>query len=252
VILVVAGTADGRELARAIQADGCQVLLSTATEYGEELAAGTPVRSGVLDESGFTRLLEEYQVKALVDASHPFAANVSQTAIAACRSMGVPYVRFERQATPVPQNPLIHRVNSYAEAAEMAGKLGERIFLTIGSNHLPFFVKSEALQGKRLICRVLPTPEVLTKCFEIGLTPGDIVAMQGPFGLELNLAMLKHYRAQVLVSKESGPQGGADAKIQAALELEIPVVLVERPPLAYPAVVQDWPSLKAYLGTVLR
>lgn len=251
MILVLAGTADGRELARAIQGEGYPVLLSTATAYGEDLAAGTPARSGVLDEEGLYRLLIGKQVKVLVDASHPFAANVSQNAMSACARSVVPYVRFERPDVTVPENPLVFKVNSCEEAVTTAGELGECIFLTIGSNNLSLFAKSEAMQGKRLIARVLPTPEVIAKCLGLGLKPGDIAAMQGPFGAELNKAMLNHYGAQVLVSKESGVQGGADAKLEAALELGIPIVLIQRPRIDYPRVVKDWPGLRALLKKTL-
>ena len=76
--------------------------------------------------------------------------------------------------------------------------------------------------------------------------------MQGPFGVEMNRAMLVHYRAEVLVSKESGGLGGTDAKLTAALELGVPVVLVQRPQIPYPRVVQDWAALKAELFRLLN
>ncbi len=247
MILILAGTADGRELARDIQAEGYRVLLSAATAYGQELAGETPARAGALDEAGFTGLISDEGIELVVDASHPFAANVSRTAISACELAGVPYVRFERPEVNVPENPLLYKVTSFPEAAEKAGALGDCIFLTTGSNKLELFVEAPSLRGKRLVARVLPLPDVIRKCLELGLKPADIAAMQGPFGVEMNLAMLIHYGAEVLVSKESGGLGGTDAKITAALELGIPVVLVQRPQIPYPRVVQDWAALRDYL-----
>mgnify|MGYP001095082483 CR=1 FL=1 len=243
MILVLAGTADGRNLAKQIQAEGYEVLVSTATEYGGELAQDTPVRSGALDKAGFTRLFAEKSIDLVVDASHPFAINLSRTVMDVCEKTGKAYIRFERPATPVPENPLVHRAYSFHDGAKKACELGECIFLAIGSNNLEAFTVAD-VRGKRLIARVLPVPAVVKKCLDLGFRPGDIVAMQGPFGPELNRVMLKHYGAQVLVTKESGEQGGTDSKIQVAIELGIPVVLIVRPELSYPVIVEDWESLR--------
>ncbi len=252
MILILAGTADGRELARDIQAEGYKVLLSAATAYGKELAGETPARAGALDEAGFAGLMAREGIELVVDASHPFAANVSRTAISACERAGVPYIRFERPEAHVPEHPLIYKAASFPEAAEKAGELGDCIFLTTGSNSLEVFAQATALRGKRLVARVLPLPEVIGKCLDLGLRPADIAALQGPFGVEMNRAMLVHYRAEVLVSKESGGLGGTDAKLTAALELGVPVVLVQRPQIPYPRVVQDWAALKAELFRLLN
>lgn len=244
MILVLAGTADGRKLAATIQSNGYKVLVSTATDYGSSLTGDVPARSGALDEEGFVSLVQAQGVRVLVDASHPFAVNLSQNAMAACARTGLDYVRYERKRIDLVENHLLYRVGSYTAAAELAGELGECIFLATGSNSLEVFV--DKLPGKRLIARVLPMRKVLDRCLTLGIAPKDIVAMQGPFGYDLNQAMLKHYGAEVLVTKESGEQGGTDLKIKAALDLGIPVVMLERPQLVYPVLVEDWPGLNAY------
>ncbi|HEX3016142.1 MAG TPA: precorrin-6A reductase [Desulfobacteria bacterium] len=247
MILVLAGTADGRELAKKAQDAGYPVLVSTATQYGSLLAKDTPVRCGALDETGFLQVFSQHLISLVVDATHPYAVNVSETAMAACRRAGVKYIRFERPRISLPDNELLHQADTFLAAAQLAAQLGRRIFLTVGSNHLGIFAQTINRREKCLIARVLPTPGVVQKCVELGFKPSEIVAMQGPFGLELNKAMLKHYAADVVVTKESGEQGGAAAKLQAALELNIPVVLVTRPQLNYPLTVTDWAGLERNL-----
>jgi precorrin-6A/cobalt-precorrin-6A reductase len=251
MILVLAGTADGRKLAANIQAMGYPVLVSTATEYGGTLVDGIPVRSGILDQAGFQDLFKGENIRLVVDASHPYATNVSSTVMTACNEARIHYIRYERPSASLPDSPLIHRVTSFQEGAEKCGELGDCIFLGTGSNNLSSFTTAPGLEGKKLVARVLPTPEIVSKCLEQGLSPTSIVAMQGPFGVELNQALYRHYGVQVVVSKESGDEGGTDAKVQAALELGIPVVLIVRPQLDYPAMVTDWPGLKKYLEGVV-
>jgi precorrin-6A/cobalt-precorrin-6A reductase len=84
------------------------------------------------------------------------------------------------------------------------------------------------------------------------LKPSEIIAMQGPFSYELNKALLIDYRASVLVTKESGPVGGTDNKIKAALDLGIPVILMERPVAAYPIVVSSCAELLEILRSGRR
>ena len=128
----------------------------------------------------------------------------------------------------------MHLVHSYEEAAETAAGLGRHIFLTTGSRNLARFVHAAAAFDCVLTARVLPTAEVVALCAELGLTPAQIIAMQGPFSRALNRAMYEKYEADVIVTKNSGTVGGTDAKFQAAEDLGLPVVVIDRPVLSYP------------------
>jgi precorrin-6A/cobalt-precorrin-6A reductase len=107
--------------------------------------------------------------------------------------------------------------------------LGHIIFLATGSKTADFFIKAAATANTRLVFRILSDPEVIILLIRLGVDPGDIVAMRGPFGYELNIALFQHYRAEVLVTKESGAEGGQEKKLEAAMELRMPVVLIRRP-----------------------
>lgn len=258
MILVLAGTADGREIVRRLAAGGNPVIATAVSEYGGELlreCPGARVLTGALDEKSLVQVLKDNRVTTLIDATHPYAEMISRLAEEACGSLGVRCFRYERPATEVlavdfSGHPLVHRAANYTEAAEKAAEIvqkvaeaakkeaetapdaaasGKAVFLTIGSKNLRPFVEAAQEKGIRVVARVLPDPGVLADCLGLGLKPQDIIACQGPFGEEVNRAMLQHYGAGVLVTKDSGTVGGTEAKVNAALNLHIPVVLVERP-----------------------
>lgn len=254
MILVLAGTADGREIAAALSALGVPVTVSVVSGYGRELAesAGLTVHAGPLDEAGFAGLFRRDGIRVVVDATHPYAGEVSVTAQAACARAGVGYLRYERPAASLPAYDRLHVAESAPEAAKMAAGLGEVIFLTTGSRTLAAFAAEPLLRGRRLIARVLPEPEVLAECRRLGFSPGDIVAMQGPFSRELNEALFREYAADVVVSKNSGRQGGADAKFAAAVSLGLHLVVIDRPEIQYGLMVRDVDAVIEYIKEVLK
>ena len=111
--------------------------------------------------------------------------------------------------------------------------LGQVIFLTTGSRNLKTFKQSPYLEQHYLIARVLPDAQVLTECIGLGFSAKDIIAMQGPFSHELNIELYKKYRAEVIVTKNSGKIGGTDTKITAAIEMDLPIVMIDRPAINY-------------------
>lgn len=234
MILVVAGTRDGRELAAGLADRGYPVLVSVISEYGRQLADqdNLTVNACALDRAGFAGLIAGQGIRAVVDASHPYATGVSDNVLAACRECGVPYLRYERPAVPLPDYDRLHVVADAQEAAKAAASLGRVIFLTTGSRTLPVFKKEPLLEGHLLIARVLPEPQVIAECLALGFTPGEIVALKGPFSHEFNVALFKEYGSEVIVTKNSGLVGGSDSKFSAAMELGLPLVVIDRPQAA--------------------
>ncbi|MBR5909018.1 MAG: cobalt-precorrin-6A reductase [Schwartzia sp.] len=235
MIFVAAGTQDGRELAGALLQAGYEVTASVVSSYGEKLLKQYPrliINDKPLDEKALEDYIRQHGVRLFVDASHPYAANVSENAMRACRAANIPYIRYERASVPVDYDKA-YPVESYEEAASTAARLGATVFLTTGSRNLKAFVLSDALKGHTIIARILPTAGVLKECEELGLTPKQIVALQGPFSEELNIALYRQYGADVVVTKNSGEIGGTDTKITAAKKLGLPVVMIDRPKLDY-------------------
>ncbi|MCL6478266.1 MAG: precorrin-6A reductase [Peptococcaceae bacterium] len=232
MILVIGGTSEGRAIARELAALGAAALVSAATGYGSELAAGdgVPVVQGRLNHTELAGLMAANSVRVLVDASHPFAVEISANAVRACASTGVKYIRCARPFEEAPDSPLVEKVESFRDAARRACDLGDTIFLATGSKTARIFYDPARREGKRVVIRVIPDPERIRDLLDMGFSPADVAALQGPFSEEMNVALLKHYRADVLVTKESGRAGGLDEKISAAVRLGIPVIIVRRPP----------------------
>ena len=205
-----------------------------------------------LDREALESYLREHRASCFVDASHPYAVNVSENAMAACRALAIPYLRYERSLTELEDTwrAAICLVHSYEEAAEEASRRGRVVFLTTGSRNLRQFTESPALSDCTLIARVLPTAEVIALCEGLGLSPKQIVAMQGPFSQALNREMFRQYRADVIVTKNSGAIGGTDTKIAAAVELGLPVVVIDRPVLAYDRLVHCYEDVLSFVNNL--
>ena len=250
MIFVLAGTQDGREIVRLLLEQGHDVAASVVSSYGGELLAHACgqrclINDKPLDEAALKDYLQEHDIRLLVDASHPYAANVSRNAIAVCQALSIPYIRYERDLSKLDYDR-ITVVHSYEEAAQAAAALGKKIFLTTGSRNLDKFVHSPDLKDCELTARVLPTAEVIGLCESLGLDAGHIVALQGPFSQELNRELFRKYGAEVIITKNSGTIGGTDTKFAAAAELNLPIVLIDRPKLNYPCITHDYAEVLAF------
>lgn len=254
MIVVLAGTRDGRELAAFLARQGWPVSIAVVSDYGRKLAAqdGLTVHTGGRDTVGFVALLRSEGARALIDASHPYAATASRNAQAACEALDLPYLRYERPPAPLPAYDKLHRAADAVQAARLAADLGKVIFLATGSRTLAAFKNEPLLAGRRLIARVLPEPEVLTVCRRLGFAPADIIALQGPFSHQLNLALFREYAADVIVTKNSGLVGGTDSKLSAARELGLPVVVIDRPAAEYSRVAADFGAVGDFIREVME
>lgn len=249
MMLIMAGTADGRELVLKAALQGHQIIVTTATEYGAQLLTGygqQQAQAERLDVDGLTTFIRKHYINTLIDATHPYAEAASRTAISACQITGCRYMRYERQVTYLDNftGELI-RVAEYSQAASRAAELTGNILLTTGSKTLSTFI--DVLGVERLVARVLPTPSVLQHCTELGLKPSQIIAMQGPFSEALNIALIEQFDINLLMTKDSGEAGGMQEKLSAAAHCGIPVMLIDRPSIEYPNCYRDIDRLLAAL-----
>lgn len=232
MILVIGGTSEARAIARELARRGAGVLVSTATAYGARLALedGVGVLQGRMEEKEIKSLIAAKGIRVVIDASHPFATGVTEASSGACAGGEAKYIRYARPWEQEMEYPGVEAVNSYQEAAGRACDLGNTIFLSTGSKTAGIFLNMARDRGRRVIIRVLPDPGVISRLLDIGFSPLELVAMQGPFSEEVNLALWRHFLVDVVVTKESGPAGGLGEKLSAARRLGIPVVIIKRPP----------------------
>jgi precorrin-6A/cobalt-precorrin-6A reductase len=230
MILLLAGTTEGRKMADGLHRQGFKVLAATATVYGKELLSKTypgQVIAGPLTLDDLLMIIKEKAINRVVDATHPYATQITYNAQEACRITGIAYERVERETSGIKADEGIIPAVDTVEAAHIAAKFKGTVFLTTGSSKLEDYTK--IIAADRLVVRILPVRESLDKCLKLGILPANIVAMQGPFDYKTNKALFLRYDAAVIISKESGPQGGVKEKIDAAASLNIPVILISRP-----------------------
>ena len=244
--LLFGGTAESTEVLEFLSQKNIPVTTSVVSDYGRHLASkfGQNVVQGRMTAQDMVDFIKQNEVDEIIDASHPFADIVSQEAMKAANLAGIPYVRFERQATNDLSGATV--VHSTEEAIEyMKEKQYKTVYLGTGSKTLPLFV--HGLPDSRIVVRVLPTSEVLKGCEELGLVPDQIDAIKAPFSKECNKELLARSKAEVFVSKESGNIGGIREKIEGCPELGMDCVIISRPIVHYPKVVSTIEELEAYL-----
>ena len=227
-VIVFAGTTEGYEISRFLSENQLLVLACVATEYGSKSLQENSclhVQAGRLDEQQMRDLFFREKPELVLDATHPYAAEVTQNIRKACEETGVSYTRILRTGSEQ-QNAVY--VRDAKEAAEYLEGTEGNVLLTTGSKELAVFT-SVSDYNKRLFARVLSLPSVIESCQALGFEGRNLIAMQGPFSKELNQAMLEQYQCKYLVTKDSGKAGGFLEKIQAAEALGVTAVIIGRP-----------------------
>lgn len=249
-VWVFAGTSDGNALAAQLAADGRQVVVSAATGYGGELAQqdcpGAFVWAGRQGVEARRQALRQSQARVLVDATHPFATQMSQQLMDLARELDIAYLRYERPSQLAGGDALA--CDDMAQAAQRAMQMGRRIFLATGSKDLASFVQAPGADQHAWFARVTADPQFVSRALELGLPRANLCAMQGPFSRGFNEALWRDWQIDCVVTKDSGEAGGYTAKIEAAQALGIPVLTVRRPALDYPAVAGDFAAVHRQLA----
>lgn len=234
-ILLFGGTAEGRELAGWLLERGIPTLVCVATEYGETLLPPeSEAHVGRLDREGMEQLMASRPFTHVVDATHPYAVEVSQNIRAACEQAEVPLRRLLREEST---HQAGHWVESPEEAARWLAERGGNVLLAIGAKGLSAF---QNLQRERLFPRVLPVVESILACQEAGIPTRNIIALHGPFSQKLNQAMLEQYHIRYLVTKDGGRAGGFEEKAAAAREAGAELVVIGRPPETGDSLEEIW------------
>lgn len=229
-ICVFAGTTEGRELVEFLTTQSISVTACVATEYGETLlshADNLTISAKRLSTEEMEAMFAAERFDLVVDATHPYASVVTENICAACTATGTEYLRLLRPGAAAPDDAVF--VPDIAEAVEYLNTVDGNILLTTGSKELSKFLSIRDFEN-RIFARVLPMEESLRLCQEAGMKSAHILAMQGPFSKEMNVAMLKSVDAKYMVTKDSGSKGGFDEKIAAALEAGAKLVVIGRPP----------------------
>lgn len=236
-IAIFAGTIEGRKLSEYLAFAGICHTICVATEYGEIVLKRHPmakVHHGRMDQAELREFLIKGKFAAVVDATHPYAEIITRNVKMAAKEIGIPYLRIVRKGdeetdrTHGERDVRMERFETSEDCAKALERTKGNILLTTGCKELPAYCSNEEVR-RRLYVRTLPGMESLALCNAQGICGKQVIAMQGPFTVEMNEATIRQYQISCLVTKESGSSGGYQEKLQAAARTNTQVFVIGKP-----------------------
>lgn len=233
MIWIVGGTSTSRDISNTLKKEGIGHIVTAATEYGRKLYTDVEVVVRRFDSSEMIKFIDERGIDLVIDSTHPYAVEVSENSLKASREMGIPHIRFERRMCNYGSGS---RFKTYEEAVEYLNKGEGNVLVTTGSNNLAQF-KGEELS--RYYFRILPVVASIKKAIDEGISPKNILGLQGPFTTEFNRGILRNYDIRYLITKESGAEGGEAEKVEACIREGVELVIIERPEVKFERVIYE-------------
>lgn len=235
------GTNEGRRLATRLAGDARYATLLSYAGRTERLVAPDCAHriGGFGGVEGLATFLRAHAFDALVDTTHPFAARISANAVSAAALTGTPLIRLARPSFRALPGDLWTEVGSMEAAAEALGSAPRRVFLTVGRLEIGAF--GRAPQHDYLVRAI--------DAFETGLPRARVLAVRGPFTRKAERRLLVDERIELMVSKNSGT-ALTYAKLEAARELGLPVVMVQQPELPHARETQDVEGVLSWLAAL--
>jgi precorrin-6A/cobalt-precorrin-6A reductase len=241
-IWLIGGTQESVSIAQEIATIKLPLVIAVTTEAARSLySPDCEVWIGRMDAAAMMSFCKREDIAVIVDASHPYAIEVSKNAIATATAIGISYLRYERplvQSSVTTEQLSIRNPQSVIKLDSfyslLAGNYlqGERVLLTIGCQTLPLFKSWH--NRSILFARILPKLESVEVALGAGFTPERIIALRPPISAELEKALWRQWQISLVVTKASGKPGGEDIKRVVAQELGIKLIVISRPKIVYP------------------
>jgi precorrin-6A/cobalt-precorrin-6A reductase len=222
-VLVLGGTTEAGQLAIALAGAQINAVYSYAGRTADPIAQPIPTSTGGFGGvGGLVAYLRAEKISHVIDATHPFAAGISRNAVAACAAAGCPLIALERPPWREQTGDLWTHVADESAAAATLPDKPWTVFLAIGRQRLDAFV---AKPWHAYVLRIVDPPDA-----PLPLPRATVVIARGPFDVTEDTALLVKHRIDLIVAKNAGGQG-AEAKLTAARNLGLPVVMIDRPAL---------------------
>ncbi|MDB9838499.1 cobalt-precorrin-6A reductase [bacterium] len=221
-ILVLAGTSEAKDIASRLAALGIDAVASLAGATRSPAALDLPSRSGGFGgEDGFRAYVKEAGITAVIDATHPFAAQITNRTARICAEIGLPYLLVSRPEWTPQEGDNWTIISREEDAATIIPK-GSTVFLGTGRQTLDRFA---GLEGSRVICRQIDPPTA-----PFPFEGGEFLIGRPPFPVARELSLFTALGIEWIVVKNAGGVASA-TKLTAARELKIPVLMIKRPPV---------------------
>ncbi|MEL6354361.1 MAG: cobalt-precorrin-6A reductase [Cyanobacteria bacterium J06627_28] len=254
-IWLIGGTSESGAIAHHLSNQNCSYIVTVTTESAKQLYPDSAqVRVGPLDDKTVCAFITQWQVVGILDASHPFAAEISRLAIAQSKRSGIAYLRYERPiTTPQPASDQIRFSASLRELLSSPQLQHQRVLFSLGYRALlAVSAQLSALrQTSQLFIRVLPSIKALSGALTAGFSSKEIMALRPPISPELEAALWQQWQISCVVAKASGRPGGEAVKHQIAKQLGVTLVLIQRPDVSYPTQTDSIPVAVEFCMEVL-
>lgn len=224
MIWILGGTHEVKDLLNLMK-DYSNIIVSVTTEEAREfLPIDLKVHVGKMTEEEKLELVHANDIDFIVDMTHPFSKHIKKSIDEFSKKYHIPLVRFKREIEKIESKNIIY-ADGYDEAERLIKNLHGTFFFTTGVNESERFYR---VRGEnRMIFRVLPSVKSVQKLADIGVNMKDICAMLGPFSVEMNVALIKNFGADYIVTKNSGDGSGIMEKIEAAKVTNIKIIVIE-------------------------
>lgn len=243
-IVLFGGTTEGRQLTAQLKDSHIPSVVCVATEYGKrvlgEALSYCDILVGRMDAEQMKSFLQKTDVRFVIDATHPYATEVTENISAACTQLGISVYRVVRES--VPYLGQVVCVDTPEEAVRYLAEQDGVVLITTGSKELKFFRDFPEAQ-ERLIARILPAEPSVRLAKECGFGMGQLICEAGPFSVEQNVEQLKRIDAKYLLTKDTGREGGFPEKLAAAEQMGVILVVIRRPTVEDGISVEDMKSI---------
>ena len=235
-IWLIGGTSDSATIAQMLLDSDIPFIVTVTTKTACSLYCTDEIAVGRMNRVEMESFCQKQSIVSVVDASHPYAVEVSQSAIAVTAKANLPYLRYERVnypgSTAIQTNANITELASFDDLVAGDYLQNKRVLLTAGCKALPLF---KPWQSKAvLFARVLPKISSLETALTSGFKSDRLIAIRPPLDRALETALWQQWQINLVVTKASGTAGGEDVKRQVAADLDIPLIIITRPLVIYP------------------
>lgn len=247
---LISGTSEGKDILIELNKFTDNIFVSTATEYGGNLLREYKYKvlnQKPLDIQEIIETININGIKGIIDATHPYATEVSKNIMEACKHCEIKYIRYERPSLLEKYKGYsnVHVIYSYDELRDKLTNIGGNILNTTGSKSIKSIMALNL--NNRIIHRVLPTLKVMQELDEVNIEPENIVAIKGPISTQLNEAFIEEFQGKVMLTKDSGERGGLEEKILSCIEKKIDIFIIARKKMNYPLEFNDIIELTEYI-----
>jgi len=227
-VIVFGGTTEGRQIADRLAKNGGLLCVCVATKYGESFLENTDrVKVGRLNMPQMMEMFNKLNPTLVIDATHPYATEVTKNISEACKCTGFDYVRVSRDSETT-KDESIYQFNSIDDMIRWVNENEGIVFSTLGVKEAAVLTGVRDYK-KRVWIRVLPVESSLNTCAEAGFDREHVIDEMGPFTYEQNMKMFTDVKADILLTKESGKAGGFMEKIEAAKDCNMKIAVLTRP-----------------------